>query len=99
MLRLFQWIGRCEGLSFLLLLGFAMPLKYIWGHPEAVRVVGMAHGLLFMLYIGLAFQLAMDQKWPKHVLFRSFVAAVFPFGTFLFERKYLPALEQLAKNS
>ena len=44
-------IGTWEGISYLLLLFVAMPLKYIWGHPEAVRVVGMAHGILWMAFI------------------------------------------------
>ena len=44
-------IGWWEGLSFLLLLGIAMPLKYWFGRPEYVRVLGMAHGALFLLYV------------------------------------------------
>jgi hypothetical protein len=49
-------IGFVEGLSFLILLGIAMPLKYFFGLPETVRVVGMAHGLLFVLYVLLVIQ-------------------------------------------
>ncbi|HTO03360.1 MAG TPA: DUF3817 domain-containing protein, partial [Opitutus sp.] len=42
-----RFIGWWEGVSFLVLLGIAMPLKYLAGEPAAVRVVGMAHGILF----------------------------------------------------
>jgi integral membrane protein len=45
-------IGIFEAISFLLLLGVAMPLKYIFDQPEMVRVVGMAHGVLWILYVG-----------------------------------------------
>ena len=56
-------IGWGEGLSFLLLLGIAMPLKYWFGQPGYVRVVGMAHGALFLLYVAAAWQAAMIQEW------------------------------------
>ena len=50
-LKSFRIISILEGLSFLILLGIAMPLKYIYDIPEAVQAVGMAHGILFMLYV------------------------------------------------
>ena len=46
-LRLLAYI---EGISFIALLGVAMPLKYYYDKPEAVKIIGMAHGILFMLY-------------------------------------------------
>lgn len=91
MLSLFRWIGRFEGLSFLLLLGIAMPLKYIWGMPEAVRVVGMAHGILFLAYVAMANYVALEMGWSRRVWFLSMVASVLPFGTFVFEKKHVPA--------
>ncbi len=89
MLQVFRWLGRCEGISFLLLLGIAMPLKYVWGWPEAVRVVGMAHGLLFIGYVALANYVAMELKWSAKVWALSLVSAVLPLGTFIFEKNYL----------
>ena len=56
-------IGFWEGVSFLVLLGIAMPLKYWAGQPGAVRVVGMAHGILFMLYLWAAIQAALEHHW------------------------------------
>ena len=99
MLNVFRWIGRMEGISFLLLLGIAMPLKYIGGIPEAVSVVGMAHGILFMAYVGLLFSLALEHRWQMSLLFKGFLAAVLPLGTFVFERKYMPTIEELARKN
>ena len=61
--RLFFWVSRSEGISFLLLLGVAMPLKYIWQLPLAVEVIGMAHGLLFIAYELLAIRLKSVNDW------------------------------------
>ncbi|MCX6131491.1 MAG: DUF3817 domain-containing protein [Proteobacteria bacterium] len=89
MISLFRLIGRCEGLSFVLLLGVAMPLKYIWGQPEYVRILGSAHGALFIAYIGMAFYLGNHLRWNKLTRILSFISAVLPLGTFLFEWKFL----------
>jgi len=48
-------LGYLEGLSFLILLGFAMPMKYIYGDPTAVSIVGSAHGFLFVAYLAALF--------------------------------------------
>ena len=53
--RRFKWISLIEGLSFLILLGIAMPLKYMFDQPLAVTYVGWAHGILFILYIYTVF--------------------------------------------
>ena len=76
-------IGMIEGLSYLLLLGVAMPLKYMAGMPEAVSVVGMAHGLLFCVFCLALLQAMMDCEWPLKRAAVLFVAAVLPFGPFV----------------
>ncbi len=86
---LLLWLGRLEGGSFLILLLIAMPLKYIAGQPEAVRIVGMAHGILFLLYLLAANYAATALSWSKKVWFLAYVAAVVPLGTFIFERRFL----------
>ncbi|RZA27217.1 MAG: DUF3817 domain-containing protein [Proteobacteria bacterium] len=90
MINGFRWLGRFEGLSFLILLLIAMPLKYIWGEPSAVKLVGMAHGVLFLLYLFSANFVAQQLDWSKKVWALSYVAAVIPLGTFWFEKKHLP---------
>ncbi|MBN8554291.1 MAG: DUF3817 domain-containing protein [Deltaproteobacteria bacterium] len=88
-LKAFIVIGYFEGISFLLLLGVAMPLKYIWESPEWVRIIGMAHGVLFLLYIAIATLAAIQLEWSKKKLFFSYAAAVLPLGPFLFDKWFL----------
>jgi len=78
-------IGLMEGTSFLVLLGIAMPLKYFAHRPEAVKYVGWAHGVLFMVFILALFHATSDRDWPFKKLAAGFIAAVIPFGTFIFD--------------
>ncbi|KAA9332059.1 DUF3817 domain-containing protein [Hymenobacter busanensis] len=80
-------VGFLEGLSFLVLLGIAMPLKYVFGQPEAVRAVGMAHGLLFVLYVLLVIMVAIEYSWSVRKAALAFAASLVPFGTFWAEKK------------
>jgi integral membrane protein len=87
--RAFRAIAAAEGLSFLVLLGIAMPLKYGAGMPLAVRWVGLAHGLLFIAYAGTAIVLFMRERWPLSRAPGVLAAALVPFGTFVLDRKWL----------
>src|SRR5687768_12859613 len=78
-------IGQLEGASFLLLLFVAMPLKYFADMPLAVRVVGMAHGVLFILYLLVLFTAAYAHQWPRGRTALGVLAAFAPFGPFLFD--------------
>jgi integral membrane protein len=82
-------IGWWEGVSFLVLLGIAMPLKYFAGMPLAVRVVGMAHGILFLLYVLAAVQAAVDRDWPWKRTALVLIASVLPAGPFVVDAKIL----------
>lgn len=82
-------IGFIEGLSFLILLGIAMPLKYMFGLPEAVRIVGMAHGILFVLFIALSIQAKLVYEWPLWKMILLWIASIVPFGTFYADIKLL----------
>jgi len=84
-----RFIGWWEGVSFLLLLGVAMPLKYLAGEPAAVRVVGMAHGILFMLYVLAALQAAVEHHWTWKRTAIVLVASVLPAGPFVIDAKIL----------
>lgn len=78
-----------EGASFLILLLIAMPLKYMAGIPELVKIVGWAHGVLFVLYlIGVA-QAKFILNWSVKQVFFALVASVVPFGPFIIDRQYL----------
>lgn len=80
-------IGWAEGVSFLVLLLIAMPLKYWAGLPKAVQVVGMAHGLLFILYILGVIQAKIEYNWSLKNTFLALAASVVPLGTFYADAK------------
>jgi integral membrane protein len=86
LVRRFRWIALLEGLSFLGLLGFAMPLKYAWGMPLAVRYVGLAHGILFILYVLCVAALVLQRGWSYGRAATALVLSVVPFGTFFLDR-------------
>jgi integral membrane protein len=88
MIKSFKVIAFWEGISLILLLFFAMPLKYIWDLPMAVSVVGMAHGILFLAYVVLAFILNSELNWALKTLAGVLLASLIPFGTFYMEKKY-----------
>lgn len=79
-------IALVEGVSFLVLLFIAMPLKYAAGMPMAVKIVGGIHGGLFLLFLLAVFHAMDEAKWPLSRAFVAFVASVVPFGTFWFDR-------------
>lgn len=89
MKNFFRLIAFCEGLSLLLLLFIAMPLKYYFDQPVYVSVIGMAHGVLFVAYIILALMLKYEDNWDWKKLFIVCIASFIPFGTFYVEKKYL----------
>lgn len=81
--------GILEGLSFIILLAIAMPLKYIAGKPEMVSIVGMAHGVLFVLYILLTLVAKSQYPWSWKKIALLWVASVVPFGTLYADYKML----------
>ena len=82
-----------EGISYLLLLGIAMPLKYAFDFPIAVKYTGWIHGLLFVLYIAAVLKAAYVLKWKFSRVALFFIASVLPFATFVLDRS-LKAEEQ-----
>lgn len=88
-LRRFRTIAIAEGVSFLVLIFFAMPLKYLMDMPMAVKVVGWAHGVLFIAYWIAAVPLFTSLKWDPERIVGLGAASVLPFGTFVLERKWL----------
>ncbi|MBX3020103.1 MAG: DUF3817 domain-containing protein [Bdellovibrionales bacterium] len=88
-MNFFLWLGRFEGISVLILFFVAMPLKYMMGLPEAVRWVGMIHGILFLMYIFTAYSISQEENWPGKKLLMCVLLSSLPFGTFYFESRYL----------
>lgn len=87
LLKIFRIIAFLEGLSYVLLLFIAVPIKYLNNDPSYVKMLGMPHGLLFMGYIALAIVLRTDNQWIKNNSFMILMASVIPFGTFVVEKK------------
>ncbi len=85
-INLFRNISIAEGISFLLLLLIAMPLKYAMGMPLAVKYLGWAHGVLFMAYVLQLFYLTTTLQWKFQRLFIYFIAALVPLAPFFIDR-------------
>lgn len=78
----FRKIAFAEGVSFMILLLLAMPLKYFANLPVAVTVVGGLHGLLFVVFMALALAVIIQYKKSIWWLLTSFIASIIPLGTF-----------------
>ncbi len=88
MSRFLAIISILEGVSVLLLYFVAMPLKYIWEQEMLIKPVGMAHGILFVLYVALVFVVGLQRKWSMSMILISWFLSLVPFGTFYAEKKY-----------
>ena len=86
---IFRIISLLEGVSYLLLLFIATPIKYLQGDVSYVKMLGMPHGILFMLYVVLAIVIKKEMNWNNRVLGIVLLASVVPFGTFYIDKKYL----------
>jgi integral membrane protein len=82
----FRLAGISEGISFIVLLFVAMPLKYMGDMPEAVKYVGWAHGLLFVLYILALMTVKFTVDWNFKKTTIAFLASLIPFGTFIMDK-------------
>jgi integral membrane protein len=89
-------VGIAEGISFLILLGIAMPLKYYFGFPLAVKYTGWAHGLLFILFIIAVFLAVKPMKWNFLSVLIALAASLIPFGTFVLDRQLRRREKELA---
>ncbi|MDM1246042.1 DUF3817 domain-containing protein [Acinetobacter sp. R933-2] len=80
-------VGLLEGISFLLLLFIAMPMKYMFDNPILVKYVGMGHGVLFILFLLVLFIVCEKEKLSLKVFLMGLVASILPFGPFVFDYK------------
>lgn len=89
LLKIFKVVAFLEGVSYILLLFIATPIKHFADNPYYVKLLGMPHGILFMLYVILAFMLKPEYKWTNKQFGGVLLASIIPFGTFFVEKKYL----------
>ena len=87
--KIFRIVALLEGVSYLLLLFVAVPIKYLMDDPQYVKMLGMPHGMLFIGYVVLAFLMRSDYKWNSRQFLVVLIASVIPFGTFYVDKKYL----------
>lgn len=86
-IRNLRWVGIAEGISFLLLLFIAMPVKYLLGIPVLVKYVGWAHGILFIAYIVAVFAAIRAMRWNLFAVLVALAASLVPFGTFILDKQ------------
>ncbi|MFA4871088.1 MAG: DUF3817 domain-containing protein [Pedobacter sp.] len=86
-LSIFRKIAVAEGISYVLLLFIAMPLKYLADMPLAVKYTGWAHGLLFVLYIAFLVMAFVEYKWSFKKTAMFGVASLLPFAPFWVDKK------------
>jgi len=87
--NIFRIVSFLEGVSYILLLFIAVPIKYWGGNEKWVKLLGMPHGIFFMLYIVLAYLLKDEEHWNNTEFFIVLIASVIPFGTFYVNKKFL----------
>ncbi|MGX5818898.1 DUF3817 domain-containing protein [Chitinophaga lutea] len=85
-LRIIAWL---EGISFLVLLFIAMPMKYIGGDLTLMRPTGMAHGVLFVAYVVFVLEVKMAMNWSGKKTVIALAASILPFGTFFINNKWI----------
>lgn len=89
----FRIVAIAEGISYVVLVGIGMPLKYLADKPGTVEVVGWIHGVLFITYVLFGIAAAAEGDWSKRFMAGAFVAALVPGGTFLLDRYLRPSTD------
>jgi len=83
----FGKINNIEGYSYLLLVFVAMPIKYLFAIPIAVKIVGMVHGILFILFCYYLIKAWQEGRWSFKESALFFIASLIPFGTFFTKKR------------
>lgn len=87
-------IGLLEGLSLLVLVGIAVPLKYIYYDPSLVKTMGPVHGLLFLFFVINTLMVAIEYQWKfSETTWKVLLACIVPFGTFYIDYAILRKME------
>jgi integral membrane protein len=87
-------IGYLEGISLLVLIFIALPMKYYFGNPSLSKMLGPIHGAIFLLFLFNALSVGVEQNWKfKTTIWKIIVACFIPFGTFYIDAKILSKLK------
>lgn len=95
-LKRFCTVAFWEGVSYIVLLGIAMPLKYFADMPLAVKYTGWAHGVLFVAYVALLIKAWIEYDWSFKRVFVFFIASLLPFVPFVIEKKLRAEIKSMS---
>ncbi|QEC53809.1 integral membrane protein [Anseongella ginsenosidimutans] len=87
-------IGFLEGISLLVLVFIAVPLKYGWNEASLVKMIGPVHGLLFLLFVFTTLGVGIEKNWSRPVTWKVLIACMIPFGTFYIDRTILKKMQE-----
>lgn len=88
-------VSYLEGISLIILLGVAVPLKYVASNPGMVKAIGPLHGILFLWFIVSTLSVGVEKQWKWQTTWKVLIACIIPFGTFYIDRYILkPATEE-----
>ena len=92
MIYIYRLTAFLEGVSYILLLLIAVPIKYLLNEAFYVKILGMPHGILFILYILFSIIAKIKYNWNFRKFLVVSIASLVPFGTFYIDKKYLTKL-------
>lgn len=87
MTKIFKIVAILEAISFLILLGVGMPMKYLYGDDSVVKMTGMPHGVLFVAYIILAFMIKSEKEWSAYKFLKICFLSLVPAGPFFIKHE------------
>ena len=92
MINIYRLTAFLEGVSYILLLFIAVPIKYLLNEALYVKILGMPHGILFILYIIFSIIAKIKYNWNFRKFLVISIASLVTFGTFYIDKKYLTKL-------
>ena len=92
MINIYRLTAFLEGVSYILLLFIAVPIKYLLNEALFVKILGMPHGILFILYILFSIIAKIKYNWNFRKFLVISIASLVPFGTVYIDKKYLTKL-------
>ncbi len=95
---LLRLVSLAEGVSYVVLLGIAMPLKYGANMPGAVKIVGAIHGALFVVFCVALLRAMLGARWPISRAALVFLASLVPFAAFWMDRRIREWQSEFARS-
>ncbi len=87
-------MGFLEGISLIVLVFIAVPMKYWYNDASLTKMMGPIHGALFLLFLLNTFSAGIEQKWKAKTTGMILASCFIPFGTFYVDRKFLKNIQE-----